>query len=149
MTINHGIIHRINDKKEPDPEFLQWMEDALAEENDPERQAKNQKIIREVKRKMVTLGEFAKTYESKQTRNISELTEVSTDLDLQDDEFKTSEGEIVHQKVVEINGENYRVPNSVIAQLKVMIEDNPDLKKFKVNATGTGMNTRYTVIPLI
>tara|TARA_Y100000310_G_C19958735_1_gene480244 strand:- start:83 stop:391 length:309 start_codon:yes stop_codon:yes gene_type:complete len=102
---------------------------------------------------MGTIKEEAQAYESKATRNIAELDEVATDLDLQDDEFEftDNDGNIkqVKQKIVVINGENYRVPVSVIQQLQVMIEDKPDLKKFKVKKTGAGKeNTRYTVIPL-
>lgn len=103
---------------------------------------------------MVKLAEFAKEYESKATKNIADLKEVSTDLELEDDEFeftdKDGKNKIVKQKVVEQNGEKYRVPVSVIQQLQVMLEDNPNLKKFKVKKTGEGKdNTRYTVIPLV
>jgi len=102
---------------------------------------------------MVKIAEFAKTYESKNTRNISELQSVSVDIDIEDDEFEFTdkEGNIktVKQKIVELDGEKYRVPISVIQQLHVMIEDNPNLKKFKVKKTGEGKdNTRYTVIPI-
>jgi len=90
---------------------------------------------------------------SSSTKNISELKEVSVEMDLQDDKFEfTKEGniKIVEQKVIEVDGEKYRVPISVIQQLQVMIEDNPNLKKFKVKKTGEGKdNTRYTVIPLV
>ena len=102
---------------------------------------------------MGTIKEEAQAYESKATKNISELPEVSTDLSLKDDEFEftDNDGNIkkVKQKIIEVNGENYRVPISVIQQLQVMIEDNPEIKKFKVKKTGAGKeNTRYTVIPL-
>ena len=53
------------------------------------------------------------------------------------------------QKVAIINKERYRVPNSVLKQLKVLLEDNSNMKKFKVKKTGQGLNTDYTVIPLI
>ncbi len=103
---------------------------------------------------MVKIEEFVKTYESKTTKNISELTEVLTNLDLQDDEFEFTDKEgnekTVKQKVIVVNDEKYRVPISVIQQLKVMIEDNPAIKKFKVKKTGEGKdNTRYTVIPIL
>ncbi len=102
---------------------------------------------------MVKLNEFAKDYESKATKNISELSEVSTDLDLIDDEFDFVDADgnskVVKQKVIVVDNENYRVPISVIQQLKVQLEDSPDLKKFKVKKTGEGKDkTRYTVIPI-
>ena len=101
---------------------------------------------------MATIAERARTYESKSTKNIAELPEVSVDLELEDDEFEvTKDGKtkVIKQQVVEINGEKYRVPISVIQQLQIMVEDNPNLKRFKVKKTGEGKdNTRYTVIPL-
>ena len=104
---------------------------------------------------MAKLGEYAKDYESKATtKNIADLQEVSTDLEMEDDEFEfedkvTKQVKIVKQKVVIVDGESYRVPVSVIQQLKVLLEDNPNIKKFKVRKSGTTKDdTRYQVIPL-
>ena len=102
---------------------------------------------------MVKISEYAKEYvPTASTKNIAELQSVSTDLELVDDEFeftKNGETKIVKQKVVVINGEQYRVPVTVIQQLKVLLEDNPELKKFKVKKSGTTKDdTRYMVIPL-
>lgn len=102
---------------------------------------------------MSKINEFAKSYETKATKNIKDLPEVSTDIELLDDEFeftdpKTNQTKTIKQKVINLNNENYRVPNSVFQQLKVILEDNPQLKKFKVKASGQGMETRYQVIPL-
>jgi len=102
---------------------------------------------------MTKINEFAKDYESKATRNIAELPEVSVEIELEDDEFEftDAEGKVKHvkQKVINLNGENYRVPISVIQQLKVLIEDNPNMQKFKVKKSGEGKeNTRYQVIPI-
>lgn len=103
---------------------------------------------------MVTIAESAKDYESKATKNISELEKVSTNLELKNDSFDFTDNDnntkTVTQKIVEINDEKYRVPVTVIQQLKVMLEDNPNLQNFKVKKTGAGKdNTRYTVIPLM
>lgn len=96
-----------------------------------------------------SLKEEAKAYEpSKPTKNISELQSVSTDLMLEDDSFEF-EGKEIKQKVIVVNGERYRVPVSVIRDLKVILEDNPNLKNFKVKRTGQNMETRYTLIPLV
>ena len=102
------------------------------------------------------LSEFAKDFEpASKTKNIADLKEVGTDLDLIDDEFEvtdkiTKQLKVVKQKVIVVNNESYRVPNSVIAQLKVILEDNPNCKKFKVKKSGTTMDdTRYQVIPLM
>jgi hypothetical protein len=102
------------------------------------------------------LNEFVKDFEPpSKTKNISELKEVSTSIDVVDDVFEfqdkiTKEAKKVKQKVVIVDGEKYRIPASVIAQLKVILEDNPNCKKFKVKKSGTTMDdTRYQVIPLL
>ena len=88
---------------------------------------------------MVKLTELAKSYDSKTTKNICELPEVSVDIEIEDDEFEFKEAngnmKSVKQKVAVINNDAYRIPNSVITQLKVILEDNPNLKKFKVKKT--------------
>lgn len=100
------------------------------------------------------IGELAKDYKSTATKNIAELPEVSIDLEVLDDQFETTDKisgqpKVIKQKVISINGTNYRVPTSVLQQLKIVLEDNPNLKKFKVKKSGTMMETRYQVIPLI
>jgi len=105
---------------------------------------------------MTKLDEYAKDFEpTSKTKNIADLEEVSTDIDLIDDEFEftdkiTKQVKTVQQKVIIVNGEQYRVPVSVIGQLKVVLEDNPSCKRFKVKKTGaTKDDTRYQVIPLL
>lgn len=102
---------------------------------------------------MAKLKEEALSYEAKLTKNIADLNEVSVDIELEDDEFEMEdekgETKVVKQKIIVVNGDKYRVPKSVLKQLKDQLEDNPDLKKFKVKKSGQGLNTDYTVIPLI
>ena len=100
-----------------------------------------------------TLKEEAMGYSpTSKTRNISELQKVSTDLILEDDSFefeKDGKSKRVDQKIIVVEGEKYRVPVSVIASLQAILEDNPELKFFKVKKTGEGKDgTKYTVIPL-
>jgi len=104
---------------------------------------------------MAKLNQFAKEYTPPATpKNIADLQEISTDIDIEDDEFEfedkiTKQLKTVKQKIIIINGESYRVPVSVIQQLKIILEDNPNLKKFKVKRSGTTKDdTRYMVIPL-
>lgn len=101
---------------------------------------------------MAKLKDEAMAYEPKQTMNIADLDKVSIDLDIEDDEFETTDDEgkakMVKQKVAIIEGKKYRVPNSVLNQLKILLEDNPNLNNFKVKKTGQGFSTDYTVIPL-
>jgi hypothetical protein len=100
------------------------------------------------------IGELAKEYKSNATKNISELPEVSTELEVFDDQFETTDKitkqtKVVKQKVITLGDVNYRIPASVFQQLKIVLEDNPNLKKFKVKKSGTAMETRYQVIPLV
>ena len=101
------------------------------------------------------IGEIAKDYESKTTKNIADLPEVSVKVEVLDDSFEckdktTGQNQVVKQKIITVNNENYRVPTSVLQQLKVLLEDNPKMQKFKVKKTGEGKdNTRYQVIPLL
>ena len=99
---------------------------------------------------MTTIKETAQQFEPKSAiKNIADLSEVSTEFELKDEKGKNNEtGEEYSFKYVDINGEKYRVPNKVIGDLKVILEENKDLKKFKVKRTGTGLDTKYTVIPL-
>jgi len=102
---------------------------------------------------MAKLGEYAKEHiATTATKNITDLPEVKVDMDLEDDSFefeKDGETKTVNQKVIVVDDVKYRVPVSVIKQLKIHLEDNPKLQKFKVRSTGSGMDTAYTVIPLM
>lgn len=104
---------------------------------------------------MASLNDFARDYEpTAKTKNIADLKEVYTSLELVDDEFEytdkvTKQVKKVKQKVIIVNNEKYRVPVTVIQQLKIILEDNPGCKKFKVKKSGsTQEDTRYQVIPL-
>ena len=93
---------------------------------------------------MATLTEEAKNFESKaKINNIADLNAVPTDLEVKEE----TESEFPY-KFVEVDGSRYKLPTSVLLSLKAILEENPDLKKFKVKKTGEGMDTRYTVIPL-
>jgi len=93
---------------------------------------------------MTSLKETAQNYESQHILNIADLEVVDVVADIKEEtncEFP--------YKFIEVDGKQYRVPASVLINLKAILEDNPDMKKFRVKKTGEGMNTSYTVIPLI
>jgi len=92
---------------------------------------------------MASLGEEADSYEAKSVNNIAELNSVPISLEVKEE----AEAEFPY-KYVEVEGLRYKVPSSVLASLKSIREENPNLKTFKVKRSGEGMNTRYTVIPL-
>jgi len=97
---------------------------------------------------MAKLKDEAMAYEPMKTKNIADLEVVSVDVEITDETYTDSEGKEFTMKTIEIDGEKYRVPVSVIKALKTLLEDNPNLKSFKVKKIGSGMNTEYVVIPI-
>jgi hypothetical protein len=97
---------------------------------------------------MATLAEEAKAYEPRQTKNIADLPQCSTQLNLMDGDGTDGEGKPFTYKYVEVNGVEYRVPGKVIGDLKAILAVKPTLQTFKVTKKGQGLNTQYTVIPL-
>ena len=97
---------------------------------------------------MPTLKETATNYEAKQTRNISELEEVSVNINTQEKTFTDKQGDEFTITITEIDGVEYRIPNSVIQQLQEVLKKRPDLKTFSVSKKGEGLSTSYTVVAL-
>jgi len=97
---------------------------------------------------MATLKEEAKAFEPKTTKNIADLDKVSLELQIEERVGKDQEDKEFHYKVAVVDGIDYRVPNSVLNDIKTIISARPDLKNVKVIKKGTGMNTNYQVIPL-
>lgn len=128
---------------------MNFMEDIeKLEQEDRERFPKFHNTANKGGDKMATLKETAKAYQPQQTKNIAELDEVPLDIVLYNGEGTDDNGKIFTYKYAELNGEKYRVAGSVIGQLKTQLEANPNLTKCKVKKDGSGLNTRYTVIPL-
>jgi hypothetical protein len=97
---------------------------------------------------MASLKDSAKAYEPKQTHNIAELKEVSTDLALLEGKGKDKDGNEFNYNYIEVDGEEYRVPGKILGDLKAILLKKPGLKTFSVSKQGMGLNTKYTVIPL-
>lgn len=97
---------------------------------------------------MGNIKEEAQAYEPPVTRNISELESVPVSLQVEDRTGTKKDGKSFSYNVVVLNDEDYRVPNSVLKALKVILEEKPDLKEFKVKKTGEGLNTEYTIVTL-
>ena len=98
---------------------------------------------------MVSIKETAQAYEPSTMKNISDLDMVSTDLDVQEETKENAQGESYLVRFVVINDEQYRMPFTVIKDLKAILEKKPDLKSFCVSRTGTTKeDTRYQTIPL-
>jgi len=97
---------------------------------------------------MGSLKENAKEYEPQQTKNIAELEVVPVDSETLEREFKDKDGNGFKISVIVVDGEDYRVPVSVLKSLKAILEEKPEVKAIKVLKSGEGLKTEYTVIPL-
>ena len=94
---------------------------------------------------MASLKETAREYVPKQTLNIADLDKVDISFPVEDRTGTDSEGKDFSYKVMVANNLEYRVPNTVIEEIKKMIELKPELRFVKVSKTGSGLNTRYSV----
>ena len=98
---------------------------------------------------MATLREEAQAYTPAQTLNIADLDKIPIDVELKDGKGKTSDGEEFTYKYATINGQEYRVAGSIIGGIKALLGKIPTLKYVSVIKQGTGMNTKYQVVPLM
>jgi|TARA_Y100000034_G_scaffold20139_1_gene22918 hypothetical protein len=95
---------------------------------------------------MATLRETALAYEAPQTLNIADLTAVPIDeLEVLETEKKNAEGEPFKYKYTIIDGKEYRIPQTVLEEIKTIIKLKPEVKNVKVNKSGSGLATRYRV----
>ncbi|MHA1201325.1 MAG: hypothetical protein ACTSQ4_02235 [Candidatus Heimdallarchaeaceae archaeon] len=97
---------------------------------------------------MTSLKEAAEGYEPSKTKNIAELEAVSTAQEIKTETRTNNEGKDYKTSFIELNNLEYRVPASVLEQVQSILKVKPDLKTFKVEKKGEGMNTKYTVIQL-
>ena len=96
--------------------------------------------------KMVSLKESAMAFEPKQTLNIADLESVPiNDLQIQERKGIDKDGVDFDYNVVEKDGKEYRVPNSVLEEVQKIIKLKPSVTRIKVIKTGTGLGTRYKV----
>jgi hypothetical protein len=95
-----------------------------------------------------SIRQKAQAYEPVTTKNISELKEFSSEEEITEVEYHDKTGKPFIVNEINVNGEKYRVPVSVIADIKAIQEENPDVIRFKVKKAGTGLQTKYTTIAL-
>ena len=96
---------------------------------------------------MATLKESALAYEPPQTLNIADLDKIPISLEVKDGEGKDKEGTVFTYKYATIDGKDYRIAGTIIGGIKAILEKMPGLEFVSVIKQGTGMSTRYTVIP--
>jgi len=97
---------------------------------------------------MTSIKEIAKAYEPPKTENITDLEFIGTDMEVLTKTATKKDGEQFKYKYIVENNIEYRVPASVLKQLKAQLIAKPELKAFKVVKEGEGINTEYTVVPL-
>lgn len=98
---------------------------------------------------MANFKETAKAFKPKKTRNIADLEVVNLETMQIEDRKGTNDDGVDFSYKVAIQGEDeYRVPSSVLSNIKTILEAKPSLKTVRVIKKGQGMNTEYTVIPL-
>ena len=96
---------------------------------------------------MATLKESAMAYEPPQTLNIADLDKVPIDIEVKDGEGKDKDGEVFKYKYATIEGKDYRIAGSILGGIKAILGKMPNLKYVAVIKSGSGMNTKYQVIP--
>jgi hypothetical protein len=97
---------------------------------------------------MASLKDTAKKYEPTKTKNIADLDVVDLSLPVEERTGKDNAGKEFAMNVIVVEHQDYRVPDSVLKDIKSIVEAKPTLKTVKVIKKGTGMQTAYTVIPL-
>ena len=97
---------------------------------------------------MANLIDAAKQYVSPKIKNISEAGIFDgTVLELVSENHTDDAGKAYTVSVVTIKGEKYRVPGSVLEQIKNTVKARPTATQFSVVKTGTTkLDTKYQVI---
>ena len=94
---------------------------------------------------MENLKDVARDYVPNKTLNIVDLDRVDLSWPIEDRTGTDDENKEYKYKVVVINEQEYRIPNTVIGEIQKIIKIKPEAKAVKVSKTGTGLNTRYSV----
>ena len=99
----------------------------------------------------MNMKEAAMAYEDKKTLNISDLDQVPIDVPLETKKVKEGTPEEFEVTVALFEGEEYRVPRSVLKAVKALLADprTKGMTHFSVLRTGTTKDdTRYQVVPM-
>lgn len=98
---------------------------------------------------MATLKKEAEDYKPEQTKTIADLDSVPIDIEFHKNETREKQdGSKYKISYIVYEGEEYRVPNSVLEQIQKIIKVKPKTTKIQVVKEGEGLKTSYTTIPL-
>ena len=102
-----------------------------------------------------TILDAAQAYKQRTFNQIQDFDHIPINMEVTDQTAKTKEGKEFSFKEASLYNpdtdewDKVRVPNSVLAQLKILYADNEYMTHFKVIKSGEGMNTVYTVKEVI
>ena len=94
---------------------------------------------------MSSLKDTAKEYTPKLTLNIADLDKVDLSFPIEDRTGTDKDGKLFEYKVMIANGQEYRVPNTVLEEIKKILKLKPETKFVKVTKKGSGLATSYSV----
>ncbi len=97
---------------------------------------------------MTNIRESAKAFMPKTTKNVADLDRLDLELPVEHRTGTDKEGRSFEYDVVVKDGEDYRIPASVLNSIKTILEAKPSQKTVRVVKKGTGMNTEYTVVQM-
>ena len=95
---------------------------------------------------MKSIKEEAQAYEPTKTLNVADLKSIPKSLELHEATGESDGKEFKYRYIV-IEGQNYRMPGIVLGDIKALLGKIPDLRAVSVLRSGTGLKTRYQVIP--
>lgn len=98
---------------------------------------------------MGSIKQSAENYVAPTTKNIADLEVVSIDQEIVERTHKEGTPDEYKINVVVIDGDDHRVPDVVLKQLKGLVKAKPKMTAFKVTKEGTTKtNTTYQTIPM-
>ena len=94
---------------------------------------------------MTSLKETAEGYEPKLTLNIADLDKVDLSFPIEERSGTDKEGKTFEYHVMIANSQEYRVPNTVLEEIKKILKLKPEAKFVNVTKKGSGLATSYSV----
>lgn len=92
-----------------------------------------------------TLKETATDYIPKRTLNVTDLDRVDLSFPVEDRTGTDKDGKKFDYKVIVANSQEFRVPATVLEEIKKILKLKPEAKFVKATSTGSGLNTVYSV----
>lgn len=98
---------------------------------------------------MSKLKDVVKTVEQKTTKNIADLEQFSIqNVDVELKKGVNNDGEEFEYYAATIGEQEYRIPLTVMVQMRTLLEANEDADLVRVIKTGEGMRSKYQVVSL-